>query len=63
MLDVGLKENARKIAYSWDMPPPDDDRGIFWLTGFMSDMSSTKATAVAEWARGNKIGDLAGVFL
>ncbi len=56
MLDVGTGKNARKIAYIWDMPPPDDDRGIFWLTGFMSDMSSTKATAVAEWARENKIG-------
>lgn len=24
--------------------------GLFWLSGFMSDMASTKATAVAEWA-------------
>lgn len=56
MLDVGLGENRRRVAYIWDMPPPSDDRGVFWLTGFMSDMASTKASAVAQWARANKIG-------
>ena len=55
-IDVGLGENRRSIAYLWDMPPPDDDRGVFWLTGFMSDMTSTKASFVADWARSNQIG-------
>lgn len=27
--------------------------GLFWLSGFMSDMASTKATAIAEWAAAN----------
>jgi pimeloyl-ACP methyl ester carboxylesterase len=52
-IDVGVGANRRRIAYSWDLPPPSltDEGGIFWLSGFMSDMSSTKATAVAGWAK------------
>ena len=53
MLDVGVGANRRRIAYSWDLPPPSqsDEGGIFWLSGFMSDMGSTKASAVAQWAK------------
>ncbi len=42
-------------------PHPSRGRGapsvsVFWLSGFMSDMISTKATALAEWAERNGRG-------
>jgi pimeloyl-ACP methyl ester carboxylesterase len=57
-IDVGVGANRRRIAYSWDLPPPSltDEGGIFWLNGFMSDMTSTKASAVAAWAREASFG-------
>ena len=52
-IDVGVGANRRHIAYAWDLPPPSltDEGGIFWLSGFKSDMTSTKAAAAANWAR------------
>ena len=41
---------ARTIAYIASAPKMADAAGVFWLSGFMSDMASTKAAAVAEWA-------------
>ncbi len=49
-LTVGVGAEARNIAFitqsSGDLGKP----GLFWLSGFMSDMASTKATAIAAWA-------------
>jgi pimeloyl-ACP methyl ester carboxylesterase len=49
MLPVGVGAEARNIAFNTQTL---NEPGLFWLSGFMSDMSSTKATAVAEWAAG-----------
>ncbi|MFT3733253.1 MAG: alpha/beta hydrolase [Hyphomicrobium sp.] len=47
MLRVGSGAEAREIAYiSHSAGSP----SLFWLSGFMSDMGSTKATAIAQWS-------------
>jgi pimeloyl-ACP methyl ester carboxylesterase len=48
-LVVGTGEAARTIAYRADKGAAGKP-GLFWLSGFMSDMASTKATAIADWA-------------
>jgi pimeloyl-ACP methyl ester carboxylesterase len=47
ILRVGPGAEARDIAY---LALAAGDPGLLWLSGFMSDMSSTKAAAVAAWA-------------
>lgn len=42
--------HARTIAVSIAPPAPSGGLSLFWLSGFMSDMASTKATALAAWA-------------
>lgn len=49
-LNVGLGEEARSIAYRHVPALSPGAPGLFWLSGFMSDMASTKATAVVAWA-------------
>jgi len=46
-LDVGLAGEARRIAV---LAKPGNAPGLFWLSGFKSDMVSTKATAVDAYA-------------
>jgi pimeloyl-ACP methyl ester carboxylesterase len=48
-LAVGTGEAARTIAYRAHKGTAGKP-GLFWLSGFMSDMDSTKATAIADWA-------------
>ena len=50
-LSVGLGADAREIAYIHDAASTSDRVGIFWLSGFMSDMASTKAAALADYAQ------------
>jgi pimeloyl-ACP methyl ester carboxylesterase len=46
-LNVGADTRRRRIAYRRrDGKRP----ALLWLSGFLSDMASTKATAIAEWA-------------
>ena len=47
-LIVGAADAGREIAY---ISSSAAGTGLFWLSGFMSDMASTKATAIAEWAQ------------
>jgi pimeloyl-ACP methyl ester carboxylesterase len=49
-LIVGTDGTARAIAYRRAEGRKPDSPGLFWLSGFMSDMSSTKAVAIAAWA-------------
>nr|WP_041320736.1 alpha/beta hydrolase [Hyphomicrobium denitrificans] len=49
-LIVGEGEGKRSIAYRTAASRTANDTGLFWLSGFMSDMASTKAAAVAAWA-------------
>lgn len=49
-LDVGKGDEARSIAYRHVPASVPAATGVFWLSGFMSDMGSTKANAVVAWA-------------
>lgn len=49
-LTVGDGAARRRIAYLATPAARPDALGVFWLSGFMSDMISTKASALAEWA-------------
>ena len=49
LLNVGDGIETRSIAY---LAEPGNAPGLFWLQGFRSEMTSIKATALAEWARG-----------
>lgn len=53
-LDVGKGAARRRIAY---LQQPGDSKGagLIWLQGFKSDMVSTKAAALSEWAEGKGI--------
>ena len=54
-LEVGTPE-PRRIAFLHQPPPTSDGTGLIWLIGLKSDMGSTKATALAEWAPQNGYG-------
>jgi pimeloyl-ACP methyl ester carboxylesterase len=56
MKSVGQGAAARDIAFRAKVGRSVDSPGVFWLSGFMSDMSSTKASAVADWADARGIG-------
>jgi pimeloyl-ACP methyl ester carboxylesterase len=47
-LDIGSGSDQREIAV---VAQPGEAPGIFWLSGFKSDMRGTKAQALAAWAR------------
>ena len=49
-MTVGVGPHARRIAYLKDGRNDGVRPGFFWLSGFKSDMASTKATALAEHA-------------
>ncbi len=51
-LDVAAAEDgtSRRIAYRTQPPVNAGGVSLLWLSGFASDMASTKATAVAEFA-------------
>lgn len=63
-LIVGAGEHARKIAYLYDAPASSENvgnnsgntPGLFWLSGFMSDMGSTKASALKPFAVDHGLG-------
>ena len=50
-LEVGQGPKRRRLAYRWADPGPDGSgMAVLWLSGFLSDMASTKAQALANWA-------------
>jgi pimeloyl-ACP methyl ester carboxylesterase len=49
-LSVGDGPDRRRIAYIDAPRPASTSPGLFWLSGLKSEMTSTKATAMAEWA-------------
>jgi pimeloyl-ACP methyl ester carboxylesterase len=53
MITVGAGAEARRIATMFDPAPdaPAERPGVMWLCGLKSEMTSTKATALAQWAR------------
>ena len=55
-LEVGKSDHRRKIAYLTQPARAPGATGLIWLLGLKSDMVSTKATALAEWAPKNGFG-------
>jgi pimeloyl-ACP methyl ester carboxylesterase len=51
-LDFGRGEIRRRLAYRLDGAYEGAGLGLIWLSGFLSDMASTKALALAAWAEG-----------
>jgi alpha-beta hydrolase superfamily lysophospholipase len=47
LLEIGADVRRRRIAYRWKAG---EGPALLWLSGFLSDMTSAKAAAVAEWA-------------
>jgi pimeloyl-ACP methyl ester carboxylesterase len=50
-LEVGTGKKRRRIAYRLSEGARAGAPVIVWLSGFLSDMASTKATALAAWTR------------
>ncbi|HZP07858.1 alpha/beta hydrolase [Methyloceanibacter sp.] len=50
-LEVGAGEKRRRIAYRLSGGGAYRDLTLFWLSGFLSDMGSTKALVMAEFAQ------------
>ena len=57
-LDIGASgaRPARRIAFMSEPAHRADDIGLFWLSGYKSDMASTKATEVAAYAAEHGLG-------
>jgi pimeloyl-ACP methyl ester carboxylesterase len=49
-LDFGDGPRLRRLAYRLDKAGGGAGLGLIWLPGFLSDMASTKALALAAWA-------------
>ena len=49
-LEVGAAGKRRRLAYRLADATASSDLALLWLPGFLSDMASTKALAVAEFA-------------
>ena len=56
MLEVGTGSDRRCIACLSDPPRITSSAGLFWLSGYNSDMASTKATVIAEHAHERGLG-------
>lgn len=50
-LRVGGDASSRRIAYIADPGQPGRSPGVMWLSGFKSEMTSTKASVLAAWAK------------
>jgi pimeloyl-ACP methyl ester carboxylesterase len=49
-LEVGEGSKRRRIAYRFADRGTGGGPALLWLSGFLSDMASTKAVALSEWA-------------
>ncbi|MBC8012672.1 MAG: alpha/beta fold hydrolase [Methyloceanibacter sp.] len=56
-LEVG-DGRRRRIAYRFADAPRGGGLALLWLPGFLSDMASTKALTLADWARTNGVSML-----
>lgn len=55
-ITVGQGADQRRIAYLSTPATQEGASGVLWLTGLKSDMVSTKAEALAEWAAPRGLG-------
>jgi pimeloyl-ACP methyl ester carboxylesterase len=51
LLELGTGADKRRVAYLRESSALGGKPGLVWLCGLKSEMTSTKATAVADWAR------------
>lgn len=56
--DVSGVSATRKIAYIKSEAERPGTPGVFWLSGFQSDMTSTKASVLAPWTNAKSTGFL-----
>lgn len=54
-LEVGRAGKRRRIAYRFTDEDASGDLALFWLSGFLSDMGSTKALVMAAFARERRL--------
>jgi pimeloyl-ACP methyl ester carboxylesterase len=54
-LELGGAGKRRRIAYRFTDKGTSDDLALFWLSGFLSDMGSTKALVMAAFARERRL--------
>lgn len=54
-LEVGDGGKRRRVAYRFATAGKDDGPALLWLSGFLSDMASTKAAAIAAWAKARRL--------
>ena len=52
-LEIGQGDRRRRIAYRFDPGAADASPAIVWLSGFLSDMASTKVVYLSDWAAAN----------
>jgi pimeloyl-ACP methyl ester carboxylesterase len=50
-IEIGQGQKRRRIAYRFDEGRSGSSAAIFWLSGFLSDMASTKVSALSGWAK------------
>jgi pimeloyl-ACP methyl ester carboxylesterase len=50
ILEIGHGPKRRRIAYHFDVGSDAASPAVVWLSGFLSDMTSTKVGALADWA-------------
>lgn len=54
-IEVGTDDARRRIAYRREAHSGSSKPGVIWLAGLKSDMASTKATALADYAAQNGV--------
>src|SRR5680860_448054 len=52
ILEIGQGPKRRRIAYRLEAGAGETSPAVVWLSGFLSDMTSTKVGALSDWARG-----------
>jgi len=52
ILEIGQGPKRRRIAYRFEAGGRETSPAVVWLSGFLSDMTSTKVGALSAWARG-----------
>lgn len=50
-LELGQGLTRRRIVYRFDEGSDETDIAVVWLSGFLSDMTSTKVAFLSDWAR------------
>jgi len=50
-LELGQGPKRRRVAYRFDEGQDDSDTAVVWLSGFLSDMTSTKVQFLSDWAQ------------